>query len=46
MKKVKQYRFFSGGSSDDSGFASNYPSDISLRKLVSGSIFSECLPIV
>lgn len=40
VKKVAQIRYYNDGN------LKNYPSDVSYRKLVAGSIFSDKLPIV
>lgn len=40
VKKIAQIRYYGDGDTK------NYPSDVAYRKLVSGSIFSDKLPIV
>lgn len=39
-KKIKQFRFYSDGNEK------NYPSGITYRKLISGSAFSDYIPII
>lgn len=39
-KKIKQFRYYADSSQN------NYPTTLKFRQLISGSIFSSCMPII
>lgn len=42
VKKIKQFRYYSS----ENTVNKNYPDQLSYRQLISGSAFSNCMPIV